>query len=140
MVSYTTILEYINYLIENQIIVNIIEFVKEINNLKYKIDISFIDEFIELVSKDECCIHYNMLQKYGISNLKWGSKDIKRILEQNNFEENQDYRLSNVAESNSGGCTHKIEYFSHPIAFKILRSIMRSLKTKKYAKYFLLLP
>ena len=26
------------------------------NKLKYNIDISFIDEFIELVSKDECWI------------------------------------------------------------------------------------
>jgi len=33
MVLYTTIQEYINYLIENQINVNIIDFVKEINKL-----------------------------------------------------------------------------------------------------------
>ena len=84
---------------------NIINFVKEINKLKYNIDISFIDEFIELVSKDECCIHHNMLVKYGISNLKGGSKDIKRILEQNNFIENEDYQLSNVAELRIQGCT-----------------------------------
>ena len=50
MVQYTTTQEYINYLIETQININIIDFVKEIN-------ISFIDEFIELVSKNECCIH-----------------------------------------------------------------------------------
>jgi len=79
MVLYTTIQEYINYLIENQINVNIIDFVKEINKLKYNIDISFIDEFIELVSKDECCIHHNMLEKYNISNLKGGTGDIKKI-------------------------------------------------------------
>ena len=137
MVSYTTIIEYINYLIENQININIIEFVKEINKLKYNIDILFIDEFIELVSKDECCIHHNMLQKYGIISLKKGSTDIKRILEQNEFDENEDFRLRNVAESKSGGCTHKIEYYLHPRAFKIC--LMRSLKTKKYAKYYLLL-
>jgi len=50
--SYTTIEEYNNYLVENQINVNIIDFVKEVNKLKYNIDISFIDEFIELVSKN----------------------------------------------------------------------------------------
>ena len=60
------------YLVDYQVNINIIEFVKEINKIKYKIDISFIDEFIELVSKDDCCIHHNMLQKYGIYNLKSG--------------------------------------------------------------------
>ena len=48
--TYKSIEEYNTYLIYNQ--VNVIDFVKEINNIKYNIDISFIDEFIELVSKD----------------------------------------------------------------------------------------
>ena len=56
MVGYTNINKYINYLINNQLNNNIIVYVKKINKLKYNIDISFIDEFIELVSKDECCI------------------------------------------------------------------------------------
>jgi hypothetical protein len=50
---YITIEEYNTYLVENQINVNIIDFVKEVNKLEFKIDISFIDEFIELVSKNE---------------------------------------------------------------------------------------
>ena len=137
MIGYTNINEYITYLVENQININIIEFVKEVNKLKYNIDISFIDEFIELVSKDECCIHHNMLQKYGILVMKGGTQDIKRLLEQNNFLEN-DFRLSKITESASkGGCTHKNEYYLHPRAFKIC--LMRSLKTKQYARYYLLL-
>ena len=51
MIRYTNINEYITYLVENQININIIDFVKEVNKLKYNIDISFIDEFIELVRK-----------------------------------------------------------------------------------------
>ena len=139
MVKYTTNLEYINYLIENQININIIDFVKAINKLKYNIDITFIDEFIELVSKDECCIHHKMLETYGISNLKGGSKDIKRILDQNEFIENEDFKLSNAAEfkNSNGGRGNKNEYYLHPEAFKIC--LMRSLKTRKYAKYYLLL-
>uniref|UniRef100_A0A6C0EE58 DUF3627 domain-containing protein n=1 Tax=viral metagenome TaxID=1070528 RepID=A0A6C0EE58_9ZZZZ len=139
MVQYTTIQEYINYLIENQINISVIDFVKEINKLKYNIDISFIDEFIELVSKDDCCIHHNMLEKYGILTLKKGSTDIKRILEQNEFEENDDFKLRNVAEfkNSNGGRGNKNEYFLHPRSFKIC--LMRSLKTRKYAKYYLLL-
>ena len=74
--SYTTVEEYNNYLVENQININIIEFVKEINKLKYNIDISFIDEFIELVSKDECCIHHDMLVKYNVISLKGTTNDV----------------------------------------------------------------
>jgi len=134
---YTTIEEYNIYLVENQINVNIIDFVKEVNKLKYNIDISFIDEFIELVSKNECCIYHNMLQKYGIINLKGTTNDIKRILEQNDFIENEDYLLRNVAQQLSSGTKYKNEYYLHPRAFKIC--LMRSLKTKKYTKYYLLL-
>ena len=54
-----------NQLLEEQRTINIINYVKEVNNLYYKIDISFIDEFINLVSKDECCIYHDKLQKYA---------------------------------------------------------------------------
>ena len=67
--SYTTIEEYNNYLVKNKSDVNIIEYVKKINKLTFKIDISFMNDFIELVYKDTCCIHHSMLQDYGISNL-----------------------------------------------------------------------
>ena len=135
--TYKSIDEYNTYLVDNQVNVNIIDFVKEINNIKYNIDILFIDEFIELVSKDDCCIHHNMLEKYGICNMKGGSKDIKRILEQNEFIENEDYLLSKVAEQLSSGTKYKNEYILHPESFKIC--LMRSQKTRKYAKYYLLL-
>jgi hypothetical protein len=59
---YTTIEEYNTYLVENQINVNIIDFVKEVNKLEYNIDISFIDEFIELVSKNEINKNINIIQ------------------------------------------------------------------------------
>jgi len=137
MIDYTNVNEYISYLIENQVNVNIIDFVKEINKLKYNIDISFIDEFIELVSKDECCIHHNMLQKYSILKLNKGSNDVKVILEQNNFIENEEYLVRNVPEQLSSGTKYKNEYYLHPEAFKIC--LMRSKNTKIYAKYYILL-
>ena len=79
--AYKTVQEYNNYLIDNQIQINIIDYVKEVNKINYNIDISFIDEFIELVNKDECCIHHKMLQKYGIVNLKSSTNDIKKLME-----------------------------------------------------------
>ena len=136
--TYKSIEEYNTYLVENQIQINIIDFVKEINKIKYNIDISFIDEFIELVSKDECCIHHNMLEKYEIISLKSGTTDIKRLLKQNEFIENEDFNLRKVAEVRKNrGSVIKNEYYLHPDAFKIC--LMRSLKTRKYAKYYLLL-
>jgi len=75
--------------------------------------------------------------EYGISNLKGGTSDIKKLLEQNEFMENEDYLLRKVSEQLSSGTKYKNEYYLHPRAFKIC--LMRSLKTKKYAKYYLLL-
>ena len=78
-----------------------------------------------------------MLQKYEIISLNKGTTDIKRILEQNNFIENEDYLLRNVAQQFLSGIKYKNEYFLHPESFKIC--LMRSQKTRKYAKYYLLL-
>ena len=64
--------------------------------------------------------------------------DIKRIIEQYEFINDHECRLRNVVESAlNGGCTHKTEYYFHPDAFKLC--LMISLKTKKYAKYYILL-
>jgi phage anti-repressor protein len=79
-----------------------------------------------------------MLQKYGILTLNKGTTDIKNLINQNNFIENEDYKLRNVSEFNSkGGRGNKNEYYLHPRAFKMC--LMRSLKTKQYARYYLLL-
>jgi hypothetical protein len=137
MNTFKSINEYNTYLVENQQQINIIDYVKEINKIKYNIDISFIDEFIELVSKNDCCIHHNMLQKYDIITMKGTTNDIKRLIDQYEMEENEDYLLRNVAHQHQTGTKYKNEYYLHPRAFKIC--LMRSLKTKKYAKYYLLL-
>jgi hypothetical protein len=131
-------IDYIKNLVDNQINVNIIEFVKELNKIKFKIDISFIDEFIQLVNKDECCIHHSILQKYGISKLKGGTSHVRDMLNQYNFVENKDYELTNVRELRpQGGTSNKKEYYLHPRAFK--KCLMRSKNTNIYADYYLLL-
>ena len=52
--TFTTTKEFNNYLIENKENITIIDYVKQINKIKYNININFIDEFIELVNKKEC--------------------------------------------------------------------------------------
>ena len=66
--TFTTIEEYNNYLVKNKTNVDIIEYIKEINKLTFNIDINFIDDFINLVDSDTCCIYHSMLKKYGVSN------------------------------------------------------------------------
>jgi len=79
-----------------------------------------------------------MLQKYNIISLKGTTNDIKRLLEQHNFINNEDFELRNIAQlRHQGGTSNKNEYYLHPRAFKIC--LMRSLKTRIYAKYYLLL-
>lgn len=138
MPEITSVEEYNDYLIKNKTIISILDYVQDLNDIKFNIDISFIDELLELIIKDECCIHHNMLVKYGILSLNKGTSVIKRMIEQYEFVIDQEYRLYNVVESApNGGCTHKNEYYFHPDAFKLC--LMRSLNTKKYARYYILL-
>lgn len=77
--NFMTPKEYNKYLIKNKENIIIIDYVKEINKILYNIDIGFLDEFIELVNKNECCIKHDMLKKYGIVTLKSGTTDIKNL-------------------------------------------------------------
>ena len=55
----------------------ILDYVKKLNDKFYNIDVSFIDDFIELVDKDDFCIHHEVLFKYGASQMSSGYNDIK---------------------------------------------------------------
>ena len=57
----------------------ILDYKKKLNDKFYNIDISFIDEFIELVDKDEFCIYHEMLVIYGASQMSSGSNYIKNL-------------------------------------------------------------
>ena len=135
--SQLVIEKFNNTLVEEQRTINIIEYVKEINNLYYKIELDFIDEFIELVNKNDCCIHHEKLEKYGVLKLNKGTTRVKDILMQYELIENIDYIIEHKSYASSSGCTHKINYYLHPGAFEIC--LMRAKNTKKYTKYYLLL-
>ena len=77
-------------LIDENVEINIIDYVKLLNDKFYDIDISFINDFISLVGKNECCIHHDMLYKYGVIN-EHDTSHIKRLFEQYNFIENVNY-------------------------------------------------
>ena len=128
------IMEFNEKLVKNNIDIGIIDYVKIINEKYYNIDISFIDNFIDLINKDECCIPHEFLKTLGITQLTGGSSDVKKILNNNNGIENKDYmlQLSHTAENRE-----QITYVLHPLIFK--KILIRNKNTDKYANYYLLL-
>ena len=85
---------YISSLLFENTSINIIDFVKQYNLLTKNIDISFIDQFLLLVKEDDFCIHHDMLYLYDILT-DCDTSHIKRLLEQNQFEDGEDYKIIN---------------------------------------------
>ena len=111
--------------------ITIIDYVKDLNKEYFNIDIDFIDDFIDMVNKDDFIIPHNMLQKYQVITIR-DTYEVKRILEQYEFEEDIDYKKSTPASGR--GAT---EYMLKGEIFKTI--LMRSKNTRKYADYYLLL-
>ena len=78
--------------------INILDNVKKLNDMVCNIDISFIDDFIDLVGNEGCCIHHELSIKYEITTLTSGSNDVKKIIEQNDGQERSDYELRQLAD------------------------------------------
>jgi hypothetical protein len=55
-----------------------------------------MEDFLLLIKRNDCCIHYKKLEEYGILKFK-DSADFKRIMEKNQFIENKDFETRNVA-------------------------------------------
>ena len=131
-----SIIEFNERLVENGEEINIITYIKKVNEEFFNIDIDFIDDFIELVNKDECCIPHEMLYKYGVIKTS-NSNDILTLLKQNEFLEESDYvALRNVPQCSSS-LSRKTEYLLKPDTFKFC--LIRAKNTKVYAQYYLLL-
>ena len=135
----TTTQEMINdlhaSLVTEQPNITVLEYVKVLNENFFNIDISFIDDFIDMVDKDGFNISHEMLFKYEVLTKSETSNDIFRILERYNFEDTVDY-LRKIARVDDGR-TEKIFYMLSSDVFKII--CMRSLKTKKFSRYYILL-
>ena len=129
---------YLRTLMSDNPNINIIDFAKQYNLLTKNIDVSFIDKFLPMVESDDFCIHHDMLYVYGVSSLTGGSGDVRKFINQNEFIEDEDYRLRKVSNPvPQGGYVTRNEYYFHPRAFKMC--LIRSLKTRKYAEYYLFL-
>ena len=132
--SYLTIKEDNTYLVNNKVPINIINYVKEINKIEYKLeDISFIDDFIKLVHRKDFCIHHSMLQKYGILSLK-DTTDVKRLLNRHKFAINIDYIVTETVEPPpiSEGFLNFKKFYSFLYFLYNIYNIMINYKYNKY--------
>ena len=77
--------------------INIIDFVKKLNEVTYNIDISFIEEFIDLVGRTDFCVPHTALFTYHILT-DHDTSNVKRLLDQNEFEIDKYYKLTNLVE------------------------------------------
>ena len=62
-------------LVENKIYISIIEYVIELNEKFFNININFINHFMDLVHKDEYSINHELLIQYGVTSYQAGSYD-----------------------------------------------------------------
>ena len=121
---------------------------EQINNQTNRIDISFLEEFIELIDKEEYCINAIKIYDLGIfANLERKSllnkkgnfhsgRFYKDILN-NKYIENVDYILAEISASISSGPKTLKTYMLKPECFK--KILMRNQKTDTYANYYLFL-
>ena len=126
-------------IIDEKVEINIVDYVKLLNYEVYHIDISFIDDFINLVDKDECCVHHDMLYKYGVLTKRNSTHDTLRIIENQKLETETNLFScrpcinAHLTESHQA----KNEYFLPPRLFKLI--LIRSRNNDTYAKYYIFL-
>jgi len=135
----TTVKEYGEYLLNNNIDIELIDYFYKIHSKFYKnVDITFMDYFLEICDQeDEFCIEQNKLQEYGVITNIRSSIDVKRCLDQYNLNENFDYLIRNVADQLSSGTKYSKQYLLTPDAFK--NCLIRAKNSYTYSKYYILL-
>ena len=88
-----------------------------------------------MVDKDECCIHHDMLIKYGVLSLTSGTADVKRIIDQQKIE--SDTSAVRITADISKSNHLKNNYYFHQRLFKLI--LIRSRNNDTYAKYYIFL-
>ena len=125
--------EYNQLLVSQKIELTLVEYITEANSKLLLVDMEFMEEFMDLVGRDDFCIPHELLYKYGALTER-DSHVIKRALEQYEFVEEKDYQ---VTPTTLRGSVTKNIYMLLPETFKYI--LIRSLKQRKYADYYLML-
>ena len=135
--QYDNVVDYNDYLIKNnKTNMTIVDYLKDINDRFYKIDISFMETFMDLIDRDDFCIPHEYLITYKVAAPGNTSKDIKKMLDSRGLEKDLDYRVGQESHPvPQGGFVKKNIYMLTPDAFK--RCLQGSAITKVYSNYFL---
>ena len=81
-------------IIDENVEINIVDFVKLLNHEIYHIDITFIDDLLLLIDNtDQFCIPHELLYKYGVLS-GYNTNDVKTLLCQHGFLENESYKVN----------------------------------------------
>ncbi len=141
-----TIMDYINELIATSAKPNLRDFAMELHNRFYQnIDISFMDEFLEMASQENenrFVVHHDRLKKYGIATSERSSA-IKDRLITLGLVENEDFLLQDVLQQTkkgSGGSNKKVYHLTPESFFLALQRAQRRPNQEVdpviYARYF----
>ena len=135
---FDTIESYNQWLVESQTLLAIKEYIMNVRNMFYPtLDISFMDEFMDLCTRTDFCIKHSSLIRYGVVNQNDSSK-IKTCMDRNDLIDGVDYQLTQVSELRlQGGSSIKNVYTLTPMAFKMC--LIRSKNTRRHVRYYLLL-
>ena len=81
-------------LVDENVEITIIDYVKLLHHDIYHIDITFIDDLLLLIDNtDQFCIHHELLYKYGVLS-GYNTNDVKTLLCQHGFLENESYKVN----------------------------------------------
>ena len=74
--------EYNQLLVSQKVELTIVEYITEANWKLFHMDMEFMEEFMDLVGRDDCCIPHELLYKYDVLTERDSTYGVKRILEQ----------------------------------------------------------
>ena len=120
-------------LVNEQPDITVLDYVKLINEKIFNIDISFIDDFIDLIDKEGFIINHEMLFKYEIL-LKTSSTNVLNSLSSYEFIDGVDYQLSKQLIDD--GRTEKYIYMLNTDAFKMICIRSKNTKNMRDIIYF----
>ncbi len=115
--------------------IDIRTYIKRINDDIFKQPIEmFVDDLIDLVVQDECCIPHDKLVTYGVLTDAHTSNHVLRVITQYQLVPDVDFRPTS---GTSQGGRRATVYMFHPDAFELC--LMRSKNTRVYARYYSLI-
>jgi hypothetical protein len=92
--EFKTLNDFNEHLVNNNVLIDLSEYIENTNKGHFKCDISFMKEFMTLVHETGFVIRHSRLQTTGVIAQDVSSSKIKECLERNFLVEGIDYRVN----------------------------------------------